>query len=167
MPTNETKAPTREEARESAREFYRRSPDATVANFCAWINKQSPEWIEEHAGQLVAFRSDTDVVVARPGEEIADLVPEDQQQWYLLGGVPGVTRFRRREHLEAKLALALEHLRALCDEAENGDHCRMCGEDFNDNRVIERPKCPVPPARDFLTDPDGVADAVVRATKVR
>lgn len=70
-----------------------------------------------------------------------------------------------REHLEAKLELALEYLKSVCEQAESGDSCSMCGEVFDDYSSRELPKCIIPEIRDFLENSDGLADAIVRGYK--
>ena len=66
----------------------------------------------------------------------------------------------RIAELEVEVDLLRYHLTAVCDAAEKGNACGACGEVFNTpGRAVE---CPIPGARDFLADPTGTVEAVLR-----
>lgn len=65
----------------------------------------------------------------------------------------------------SRSVLAEEYIQSLCDKAESGDQCLLCGEVFAESNTQAFPDCPVPGARDFLADPEAAAKAVERAAK--
>lgn len=65
--------------------------------------------------------------------------------------------------LKVERDLATHYLRSICDKAEDGGKCLLCGEDFADSTPRSFPECSVPAARDFLKDPKSQVDAVLRA----
>ena len=72
----------------------------------------------------------------------------------------------RIAELEVEVDLLRHHLTAVCDAAEKGGTCGACGEVFDAEMPPEGlPNCPIPGARDFLEDPSGTVEAVLRGAK--
>lgn len=115
--SHETKT-NHKKAREEAVEFQRRSPQATTRNFSKWVRRQPSEWLTKHAGYMVAFRSEDDVVVAPTTARLMELVPDVELQWYLLTCIPGESPKVRHYLLLVEGLFALRDLATLSDGTE-------------------------------------------------
>lgn len=101
----------------------------TAAKFIHWLNNQPSEWVQEHAGHIVAFHSFKEFLISDPDapdvDEIISLMHQKPEGFYILGKVPGLTVKNRQN-------IIMHHLKDLSEDERVevfSNFCMHCGSD--------------------------------------